>query len=62
MKTADVLAAIEALDNAGAALRNGEPNIGRQMNLGKACYVASIRMRIELEKEHPEVKIETEAA
>mgnify|MGYP001577746575 CR=1 FL=1 len=56
MKLSTILAAIKALDDAQHALAVGE-SIARQVQLSSECSSASISLRMELEREFPEVKI-----
>ena len=57
MKTAYILDAIEALNNAGRALRSGQASIGEQMRIGGDCLNAARVLQNAIEREHPEVQV-----
>lgn len=59
MKMADILDAIKALDAARQALRSGDATIHEQLRIGTDCCIASAMLRIAIEREHPEIKVET---
>lgn len=58
MKTADILKAIAALDEAGKALRVGDASVTEQIRVGGECWTAAYHLRRALEAEHPECKVE----
>jgi hypothetical protein len=59
MRTADILNAIDALDAARQALRVGCTTTPEQMRIADACSAASAKLRHGVDREHPEVKLET---
>ena len=60
MKIRLILDAIDALNEARKMLRTGSGTIDQQMAVGNKCCESSCALRVVLEKECPEIKIEEE--